>query len=470
MKNMIRILLLLFFLFISFVCSIIISSGSFIEEEKLSVIYVDSDESLRKVVNIPKIEPGNYKFINEKIDWEAISPNAKLLKYTNDWNKHYNNLSSFLVSKNCPECKFETDFSNNDKDSTKRDFILTSAFYQAYNMVPFIRSLRQTGSKCSLVIFADETISEKINETLESFLVSCGVTLIDIGNIDQISNNDTKIFRHSVYLDFIFKRRKFINRVIEVDMYDTIFQMDPFNKNWDYSSLGISEEPNYVEGKQYFGSIALIGNPMTNKFVDFTKQTNSGVLLGTAQQLIRFGILFLRFYNSITPAALQQYKKTGDLEDQGIIDILCKTEYLTKNGVGCNTKYHYSAIQNDERKITSFELGKISFSTESKIHPILHNYDRNRQLLNSVTEKCKKEFPFFDDYVRFKYAVDPPPVKQYVPISRTNFTQPNPFDYVPRKPYRYKYKSTMPIFWIVFLIVLFVIVVIMFMLICILTF
>ena len=133
---------------------------------------------------------------------------------------------------NCPICNFEPNNTANfpKSDSTPRDLIVTYATYRSCNFAIYQRTLRTTKSNASLVVFFDKNAFKKTDQDTLNFAKSCGTQIILIPNAPfECSNSASKNYVFPIILEFLRLNQNRINRVIFLDLFDSLFQNDPFN-------------------------------------------------------------------------------------------------------------------------------------------------------------------------------------------------------------------------------------------------
>lgn len=276
---------------------------------------------LKSFIDPPKYERGNYPLVNEGIVASNIKHKENLFNYTNNWNSNYLKLEDFAQSNDkCLLCRFISHAREGNSDN--KDTILTIAFTRITGYWPFIRSLRTSKSKCTVVIFINNVLQSAINSEFIRLSNNCGVTFINIGDFDPSNRQRVFVFRFEIYFDFLIKRRKIFKRVILIDLYDTFFQGDPFNSQWDFSSFQVSNEPASASHEQHRVEKLLINDEIVKEFPKY-RNICAGVMLGTTDQIIEFILLFFRFSN-----AHSKIIKANNIMDQEVINVMCKSGYL----------------------------------------------------------------------------------------------------------------------------------------------
>ena len=131
-------------------------------------------------------------------------------------------------AKNCLLCNYSNvGFS----DSSKRDVVISFAAKNVMNIALLQRTLRTTGSNASLVILLDNQAMNTIDPITYQFFKNCSTQVVITPDVPYASSGfECKNFLFSLVYLFIKFNRYMINKVIFVDLFDTLFQGDPFNQ------------------------------------------------------------------------------------------------------------------------------------------------------------------------------------------------------------------------------------------------
>lgn len=337
---------------------------------------------------------------------KEINPNIFLLfskwnvtanfNYTTNWF-----LSTIIKAKklnigNWPSCKYN--IRNSKQNSTPRDLVISSTFQKIYNVVPYVRTLRAVGCMALIMFLTDTIAANKLNTgKMPAFLEDFGVNVINVGII-----SGKKIFlqclRNIIIHDFLKNRINEFDRVLIADMYDTIFQGDPFTKNIDRDKLGISEETFPLDKKQAKTLKSILGKSL-GKRINKHKGLNAGTLIGGVKVIFLFLQSFVLYYYSFSDEERQRLENSSKFFDQVIANILiyCNISKLSYRFYNVNEDYFscwYILDREFNRKIGNFTLG-------NKIYPlVIHLYDRIDDTAISI---CPQLFPQNDSYIRENY-------------------------------------------------------------------
>ena len=130
---------------------------------------------------------------------------------------------------NCVLCNFASD--DRKADSTPHDVVMTHSVGKLVNLLPFVRSLRSTGSNCSIVIFISLSDYKPYKEQMKA-AEDCGVQFVYVDVPKNLLKNSRFHVFIPFYYDFILKNKNKIHRVLKCDLFDTLFQLDPFNDKY----------------------------------------------------------------------------------------------------------------------------------------------------------------------------------------------------------------------------------------------
>ena len=157
-------------------------------------------------------------------------------------------------------------------NSTPRDVIITSAVKKTTNLVLFQRTLRTTRSNATLLLFMDQEAIDSIDQDSLDFTKKMNSYIYKIPKPPG-EGMKTKNFVAYLIKEFLRDNIFNINRVIVIDLFDTLFQEDPFNTRFPSNKLHLVDE-NQV-------NIANRGNKvfMKKTILDFKLDENTGSML-----------------------------------------------------------------------------------------------------------------------------------------------------------------------------------------------
>ena len=163
-----------------------------------------------------------------------FSSNLELLENPNLTLRIINNTSK------CKLCTYTV--RNTQPNSTPRDVIICNAIGTAKNEILFVKTLRTTGSKASCVFLVDSHAYGIISQETKQIVESCGGQIINCGPVPYHKKLDGHNYCYVFSAYFIENNIKNIDRIIICDMYDTVFQGDPFNMQLENDKLNIIDE------------------------------------------------------------------------------------------------------------------------------------------------------------------------------------------------------------------------------------
>jgi hypothetical protein len=312
----------------------------------------------------------------------------------------YYQLSDFVpfVNSDCESCSFTV--RNQDPDSSQSDAVIATMFQHSYNLVPFVRSLRTTGCKARIVFLIDNSVLIVMDSDLTSFLGRCGCTLINLGNID-LSRNSMLLLRNRV-LDRFFERRAHVfERVVIVDLYDAIFQGDPFYQDFSRTTVGFSMETRPCDRGQRRCAGYLLGEAAAERFRE-VNCINVGTIVGIPALVQKFLVVYVNYLDAIPVKTL---KRMSWIPDQVIINSMHITGELDRAGVPLRL---YKTTEEYHVMFWMFNLVNISYdlgeyrALDGGTYPFLvHLWDRSKKFGQSILRRCPQTFPTIDRYIRW---------------------------------------------------------------------
>lgn len=327
----------------------------------------------------------------------VMNVNKSYYKYEKPWFiEGYNDISEFnqVISPACTLCKFSV--RNKKSNSTPRDAVLLGTFNLIYNVIPIARTLRTTGCKASLVYFVEVVSAYKLKTTkVGEFLKSCGATFINLGLID-ISREALLPLRNCVLYDFLKTRKNVFHRVLIVDLFDTIFQGDPFHSDLNESEIGVCAESLTCGGSQQWGAELVFGHHA--KKLIRQGCVNAGTIIGTASLVCDFLGYYVAYLSSISPYIMNQIT---DYPDQVLMNLLTRFDltgipiHFYKNEDDYSTLCHVWDYQID------FMLGDFKINNTVNYPLVIHIFDRVPVFVLSVLLSCPPEFAQHDGYIRY---------------------------------------------------------------------
>lgn len=272
----------------------------------------------------------------------------------------------------CEPCNFTS--VNYGADGNKHDVLAAKNSGNPNNMIIFLRSLRQSGSKCQVVFFVtDEAMSRMSNDTLK-YAQQCGAQFINYHKstskyfVDSYSEPYFHMYR------FLQLHKHEINRFIQIDLYDTFFQGDPFNDYLPKNALHVVDE----------GSVWDIWNTKWiascgGKYSDKRKTICGGYFGGDAEHVFNF----LRVYTT-------NFVFHINMNDQGCLNHWVHSGFFENNGVPINRTENNIVLHMYTLGMSRNQtLGNITaFYRSDLVAAILHQTHWHCSLIHMIREKC----------------------------------------------------------------------------------
>lgn len=304
-----------------------------------------------------------------------------------DENQKFNGLSyTFKRSKKCPTCQYGTSV-NPHSDSTPTDLILTVLVGYSTNAMTFVRTLRSTQCKASIVFLAEDKILQNFTSLEKSVFEKCSVTLINIGRLYSPYKDHIYEARHVLLYAFIKTFRKQFNRIYVADVFDIIFQSDPFVPEFNQYTMGFTTEGYYnnndptnntkwikVADPDYYS------NP---HFYDDKIVVNGGFYFGSTNGLLLFYKVFL---------SLPIFKEFSiETIDQGYMNYLFHKGIFASNGLRPILSYPGDYIVSARGRKFDPEPHQDGLYVplgETDPPATIHQYNRLPFLIDAVKKSC----------------------------------------------------------------------------------
>jgi hypothetical protein len=234
---------------------------------------------------------------------------------------------------------------------------------------------------------------------MRDFLKNCGVTLVDIGIVNLTEKNDLLLFRNRFLLSFFKPRTPLFDRVIVTDLFDTVFQGDPFTHNFDRTRLGFSVESRLCDLRHQEGSYVLIGRRNTWRIFAQLGCINAGTMIGVESTILTFVEQWADYLRQLAPERLARITY---VPDQVIVNVLIRMGLISNvqmrfyNGFEeYIAMWKWFGIPN-----VTYRLGGFRLWADGTYPTLVHMYDRGHAICASVSEICPPLFPTVDQYTR----------------------------------------------------------------------
>ena len=305
--------------------------------------------------------------------------------------------------KKCSICNFLP--KNYFSTSISKDIIITIMINSYTNLIACIKSLRTTGCKASFFIFTDDNTIKNIPLKLLNFLNNCKCFLINIKEFPNLSSREFWGFRYLLIQKFLVSHQYNINRVLIIDLFDTIFQGDPFTNLIDKNFIYFSSE--FQSISKCYINYDWIKTIDPINYLNFANKTiiNGGTIIGGLYPILKFLNIFFSLFNPNDLSSMI-------IDDQGYINYLIYSNFLKNINflidisgeilVSLNKVLVWQRIPND------YTIGNFQFKSNLKFPSIIHQYKFDKACRNSLIKYCYSkdlDFPNFLPNVENKYLV-----------------------------------------------------------------
>jgi hypothetical protein len=298
---------------------------------------------------------------------------------------HFNR-SQTEIGSDCSLCG--TRYRNFSANSSSRDLVLTMATTGAANSGTFVRTLRSTGCKATIVVFIDSKFRWSLTEEQESLFQACRVDFVKLGQLLIPFDESMFIGRHYLFYDFLKEFRSFFDRVIIVDMTDTIFQMDPFTTDFGYYTMGVTSEIVSLNQDPTRNSKWIkVADPeyaLNASFYDRLPALNAGFVFGSMEGFLIYYNVFLK----------QDFASKWDHRtfDQGYLNYLYYKGHFEKAGLHLRVTYpgdYLVSVRGGrfDRGLTS--EGLFRMEGEAKAPAVIHQYNKICPVMIRLKRICK---------------------------------------------------------------------------------
>lgn len=310
-------------------------------------------------------------------------------------NKSFGLFHIFHQNSRCKLCSYEVKSINSN--SNNNDIILGSVLKQYRNFFPLIQTLRSVKCKAVFFVFFDERSFSKLPYIFINEFENCGVNLIKIGNLRIESIKVLQFYRYFIYN--LFLKEKKCNRILSIDMYDTLFQGDPFNdKIFEDKIYFTLENARFKDNVVNMRWIKRITNKTANLQYNEKTIINGGTIIGGYIPYLVFLEIFLTITNF--PKVLDQ-----PVDDQGFINIIFYDGLLNMKSVKSDILSPLDGFGN----IFCMTNLKINWTFPNIMYPkskiffyIVHQIYRKQNICHSFLKICPPINDFYskNDYLK----------------------------------------------------------------------
>jgi hypothetical protein len=242
---------------------------------------------------------------------------------------------------------------------------------------------------------------EGVDANLAGLLQGCGCTIIIVPD-SWIAKKRVVVVRFPIIFSFLKRHVSDFDRILMADIFDTVFQGDPFHKDLGRDFIGISEESIPCDRMQKESGALLVERGLLNAFWYEDNCKNLGVLIGGINPMMQFLEILSRELRSVRSTLLD----IMEMADQVIANVLYGSGLLSKINIRIwREADEYRAIWNlFDRANVTYRIGEYRLFADGKYPLVVHMYDRGKRFLESVVEACPS-FPTVFPYVRYDRVV-----------------------------------------------------------------
>jgi hypothetical protein len=290
-------------------------------------------------------------------------------------------------------------------NSSEKDVILTLAVGQLRNAHPFVRTLRTTGCVARCVLFVDSAVRDGYSAGFFETLESCGVQFVDLGPNPGVQVG-RDFLRQLVYHRFVAVNRDYIDRVLVADLFDTVFQKDPFIDSFRRDRVYYSDEGRLIKydglNRRWIRQVIIranvilglerINDSMREEVFEHTV-VNGGLIgggVGPFLQHLKF-MDNIGSFVSLAPFCLDQPLLNVGV-GLGLLTFPYQIDPPNSTFLGS-----LGLVVDSLGRAMGKELGLLRH--EGRIHNVLHQYDRSTYLKNVVRKACPGPFSDLPDYI-----------------------------------------------------------------------
>lgn len=179
---------------------------------------------------------------------------------------------------------------------------------QSANLLTWVRTLRSTGCKCSIILLMTEEFYESHHSSVIKDLENCGATIVNVSYFNHFRIRDGRVFSRLIFHLFLEYQSHNFDRIMINDIFDTIFQKDPFNKQMPSDKLSFSIERsvfshNYYNQGYLYNAIGInaFSAEWSNRFV-----VNSGFVIGPGDMMNKFHKIIVEYDTFLTDIVMDQ--------------------------------------------------------------------------------------------------------------------------------------------------------------------
>ena len=279
----------------------------------------------------------------------------------------------------CNLCNFAPDTTSH---STKKDIAIAVLFgIDTFNVVNWVRTLRSTGCKCSILFFHEANYTDFFNRRELNMLHDCGVVWWSLKT--RFCTNplvdDARTTKYLVIQNFLEAYGNYFNRVLLSDVFDTVFQKDPFIDEIPKDKIAVSIER--VDFENHVTNTVWVQSLDKNFSFDFWKKKliiNSGFEMAYTDVLLDV----IRVMNQ------PQYFFAKDTLDQGILNYIYYKGLWTNLSIDFEGKHYISAAYSKFQLQSDSEGFMHEINRSENTLAVIHQFDRVCPVAKNLLKIC----------------------------------------------------------------------------------
>ncbi|OHT15843.1 hypothetical protein TRFO_42247 [Tritrichomonas foetus] len=284
---------------------------------------------------------------------------------------------------NCLMCNLAV---NNELSNSKStDLIMGSLFQRFVGIFPCIRSLRTTNCQANVIIFIDDKCLKSISNDNLAILRNCNIKLYNVGPNKMTDPRVLQFFRHVCYYDFLKSQGIKFTRILAIDVFDAVFQGDPFTSEFKEDRIYFCQEPVYYGDNEWnFKHLKVfIEKDEIPYYGNFTI-INGGIIFGGYHQ-------YFTFLHEFLQRCRYTYKRLPS-DDQGLINFIVYSQLLQKKYGFTVELWNYTNLFANIYVMGTWNLnwyfGNLTEPTANRTYKLVHQIYMNTPFCHSVKEVC----------------------------------------------------------------------------------
>jgi hypothetical protein len=282
----------------------------------------------------------------------------------------------------CPLC--DRRVRGQTADGTPSDVILCHVYGNSHpNLITFLRSLRSTGSRCTVVMFHVEGYWQSLSAEEFAAVNSCGIVWANLGAYMSHHPLQWTDARFIVGKLFLARFQWLFDRVIMVDAFDTWFQADPFRKEFPRDVAKITVENDTISNDGLnIAWVRCVDREFSPEYYADKPVINAGLIYGQLHPMLS---LFVHY------AVVAEFQKVIHCIpiDQALLSTMFYRGRLgqgialdrTGENMISSTKWSYKLVETGNEQYMMPVSG-------GNIPTTLHQYDRSCPVHQFIKNTC----------------------------------------------------------------------------------